>query len=62
MTIINASTDASLKNKVIILTGALGILGSEIAKGCISQGATIIALDVPLQPDFPAFESSKGSF
>lgn len=48
--------DGYLEKKVVVVTGALGILGSEIVKACISEGATVIALDLALNPDSSVFE------
>lgn len=35
-----------LQNKVVVITGAAGLLGSAFVKGCAEAGAVVIAVDV----------------
>lgn len=35
-----------LNNKIIVITGSNGLLGSRIAEACIEQGATVIGVDL----------------
>ena len=41
----------SLKNKTIVITGALGLIGKKCAEICQTQGASVIGLDINTTTD-----------
>lgn len=52
-------SDFSLKNKVIVITGGVGLLGREYAKACQQAGAKVFLIDVK---DSAGFDLPHGVF
>lgn len=38
-----------LKNNIVVLTGACGIIGSQFAKALVSEGALVVAIDIRIK-------------
>jgi NADP-dependent 3-hydroxy acid dehydrogenase YdfG len=53
----------NIKNKVIVITGGTGILGSKISKGFLDAGAKVVLLGTnqdKLNRKIKAFKKSEG--